>query len=796
MPTGRVGSGVTLVALRSVVSRFRRALAALIVLPVGLLIVACSQGGLPLPDPVFDGIRDADLSARGPQRIKNGERVTSPPGQKITEPQLYPGQEGPEAANGSPRRNGGPRPLGQAQAQKVRDGYEINFNQARIADVVKVVLQDTLQEAYIIDARVQGMVTLSTARPVQRNELISLLEAVLQMNAAALVRDGDRYKIIPVGEAVAGGGGLVHLAWTGDNVPPGFGVTVLPLRHVAAKSMLQTLEGFLTRQGSLRADVYNNLLLVRGTGRERESVMEVAATFDVDWLRGQSTGIVPLQHATPEEILPELQEVFQSGQGGAGEGIVRFQPIDRLNAILIITRRPQRLTEAVTWIKRLDKTNAAGMNLYVYQVENSKALDLAQVLNDTFGTGVQTRRKQSEVAPGRNIVKLDNRSGLRSNDGTISSSGTPIRPGLSGQRQPQTQTPAQPPQGPAPLTVTGQGVGGTGTPSSTSAKPNAEGEIRIIADEANNTLLIRANQRDYQKIINVLRRIDRPPLQVVVNATIAEVTLNNSLRYGVQVYLRSSDIGKGRDNGSLGNFNNPALLLKPAFPGLNFILGNEADPRFILDALSGLTEVKVVSSPSVVVLDNQAAVLQVGNEVPISTQQSQSTLDPNAPIINSIQFRDTGVILKVTPRVNSNGQVTMEIEQEISNVVSQTGQGQGTETLTPTISQRRIASTIAVYSGQTVLLGGLISDRRTRDKEGIPIIERVPIVGDLLGTTRKGTERTELIVFIRPEVIRDGEDASRITEELRSKLRAMAPPVIEHGWDARTRPGVKDPVPR
>lgn len=789
--------GGQVIASRSVVRKVGRAFAALCVLHVCFFLAACSQGGLPLPDPVFDSVREADLSARGPQRAKSGERVTSPPGQKIVDPQLYPGQDPErEAQNGKSRRTGGPRPLGQAHAAKVRDGFEINFNQARIPDVVKVVLQDTLQEAYIIDARVQGMVTLSTARPVQRNELISLLEAVLQMNAAALVRDGDRYKIIPIGEAVAAGGGLVHLAWTGDNVPPGFGITVLPLRHVAAKSMLQTLEGFITRQGSLKADVYNNLLLVRGTGRERESVMEVAATFDVDWLRGQSTGIVPLQHATPEEILPELQEVFQAGQGGAGEGIVRFQPVDRLNAILIIARRPQRLTDAVTWIKRLDKTNAAGMNLYVYQVENSKALDLAQVLNDTFGTGVQVRRKQSEVAPGRNIVKLDNRSGLRSNDGTISGSGTPIRPGLSGQlqRQPPNQPAAQQPPGPAPLTVTGQGVGGTGTPSSSSAKPNAEGEIRIIADEANNTLLIRANQRDYQKILNVLRRIDKPPLQVVVNATIAEVTLNDKLRYGVQVYMRSSDIGKGRDNGSLGNFNNPGLLLKPAFPGLNFILGNEADPRFVLDALSGLTEVKVVSSPSVVVLDNQAAILQVGNEVPISTQQSQSTLDPNAPIINSIQFRDTGVILKVTPRVNSNGQVTMEIEQEISNVVTSTGTT--TETLTPTISQRRIASTIAVYSGQTVLLGGLISERRTRDKEGVPIIERVPIIGDLLGTTKKGAERTELIVFIRPEVIRDGEDASRITEELRSKLRAMAPPVIEHGWDARTRRGAKDPIPR
>jgi general secretion pathway protein D len=223
----------------------------------------------------------------------------------------------------------------------------------------------------------------------------------------------------------------------------------------------------------------------------------------------------------------------------------------------------------------------------------------------------------------------------------------------------------------------------------------------------------------------------------------------------------------------------------PNNPGLSFIVGTLTDPKVVLDALADVTEVKVVSSPSVVVVDNQPALLKVGDEVPISTQQATILENPTAPIVNSIQFRDTGVILKVIPRVNSTGLVTMDIEQEISQVANQSG----APTLTPTISQRQVASTISVYSGQMVALGGLISEQRNNDKSGLPIVGQIPVLGDLLGATSKGVRRTELIVFIRPQVIRNSRDARDVAEELRSRLRSLAPPPGEQDWRMHTTSG-------
>jgi hypothetical protein len=280
----------------------------------------------------------------------------------------------------------------------------------------------------------------------------------------------------------------------------------------------------------------------------------------------------------------------------------------------------------------------------VYRVENGRAQDLASLLNETLGTGVSSRRSsRSEVAPGREVMKLSSRA-------TQPSSGLPLSaPSQRGaQFQPiVSQLPKKQTEPPLAIPPSGQ------VPGSTAPPP-----IRITADDANNLLLIYASPADYRRIANVLREIDRPPLQVMINATIVEVTLNDTLRYGVQVFLK----GKHLSGGVLSP---TGLPLVPNNPGLNFIVGSLTDPKVVLDALSDVTEVKVVSSPSVVVVDNQPAILKVGDEVPISTQQA-SILDPTSqgfPVVNSIQFRDTGVILKVIPRVNSSGLVTMDIEQ-------------------------------------------------------------------------------------------------------------------------------------
>lgn len=726
-------------------------------------------------------MRDEDLSARYPSIVKGNDNSGGRAKQR--RPELYPGEDtaaGNSNAAGSAGREGTicVKPIGVRQAEQ---GFELNFENANIADVAKAIFSDTLKQAYIIDPRVQGTVTLSTGRAVSRDDLLKSFEAAVKLNNGAMIADRSGYRIIPASEAASGDISRIERLSTTDAATPGFGVTVMPLRHTSGEAMMRLIEGFLARAGSVRTEATGNLLLIRGGARERESILDVVMTFDVDWLRGQSAGIFPLTHAAPDEMITELNQVMQTEGGSLTANLARFQPIARLNAVLVLTRRADHLKTIGEWIQRLDKSNAAGQSIYVYQVENGKAVDIAGLLNDTFGGGGGTPRRtpRSDIAPGREVAQGSSSGSFNSGAGGGPNSAPGSSPSATGQPSGSGQS-GRPT---LPRLSSPPGVSSVG-PGASAGAGGATVDVKIIPDEANNTLIIRANQTEYQKILGALRQIDKPPLQVLINATIAEVTLNDALRYGVQVYLKGSKASGGYQAG-------PELALRPTFPGLNLMLGGVEDPRAVLDALSDVTTVKVVSSPSVVVVDNQAATLKVGDEVPISTQQAQNTTILNGPIINTIWSRETGVILKVTPRVNSSGLVTMEVEQEISQVANaNTGNEANQNSLTPTISQRRISSTISVYTGQTVALGGLISEQTNRSRKSVPIVNQIPIFGDLLGKTDAQSKRTEMIVFIKPQIIRNGEDASRVSEELRGKLKSMAfEQVPQRSWTTKSSGG-------
>jgi general secretion pathway protein D len=325
--------------------------------------------------------------------------------------------------------------------------------------------------------------------------------------------------------------------------------------------------------------------------------------------------------------------------------------------------------------------------------------------------------------------------------------------------------------------------------------------MRITADTSANSIVIYSNQEDFRTVERALRDIDRPRLQVAIDATVAEVTLTDDLQFGVQHFFTSSDVGMAGNKGSIGLMPGAssastssgaqavaqsvqAAFLQRVLPGFNLLLGPEAQPRVILSALSTITDVKVLSSPSLVVIDNQPAVLEVGDQIPVTTSTATLLSNSNTPVVNTIEMRSTGVILKVLPHVHANGLVQLEIEQEISNVVNPNQQ-----TLTPTIAQRRIHSTVAVTSGQTVLLGGLISEQQDKSVAGIPGLNQIKYLGDLFGSTSKSRHRSEIIVFIRPMLVRNGVDAQAVTQEFRERLESMrGPREFIDGKDVPTAP--------
>ena len=711
---------------------------------------------------VADQIRGLDLSPRFPSTIDDDSSTRREPSQ----PLLFPGAENdPE-----PQQEQNPQ-LRVASAQPgavvVGQGVEMNFDGADIRSVAKAVLGDVLKLNVLVDPRVQGNVTLASVGAIPRKDLLPAFESALRLSNAAVVREGSLVKIVPLAEA---GGSTTVSVGAGQ---PGYGVSIVPLRYVSAATVAKTAEGFLSRAGAMRVIPSRNLVLVQGTTAERQSALDLIATFDVEWLRNQSVGVYPLKSTSPETMIVELERIFESSDGGIGQGVVRFQPVSRMNAVMAVTRNPKLLNETTQWVQRLDRSDTTGTTLRTFRLKHGNAVKVAKILNDIFGgsrSGTTTDAQTSPLAPGSEGAKskldsLDSGRTASNRSGSVQTA--------SSNRNSNTKDFA------AAFDAFSDRKGNED--DSTGATPSSMGgsgrgpfqNVRITADTTNNAIVVYSNQEDYRVIERALRDVDRPRLQVAIDATVAEITLTDDLKFGVQYFLTSKDVGAGKDTGSVGLLNAAqssaqSALLQRVTPGLNLLIGSEALPRVILNALTTITDVKVLSSPSIVAMDNQPALLQVGDEVPITTSTATLLTNSNTPVVNTIEMRNTGVILKVLPHVNANGSIHLEIDQEISNVVNPDQQ-----TLTPTIAQRRVHSAVAVTSGQTVLLAGLISEREQNTRSGIPGLRDIKFLGDLFGNTNGTKQRSEIIIFIRTRLMRNSIDASSVTEEFRERLQAM-----------------------
>jgi general secretion pathway protein D len=717
---------------------------------------------------ILDKVRSLDIMPRQPQPV-NAATTTS--GQSSSRPVMF---EGTEVTAVSDER---PQPTASG------NGFDLNFENTPVATVAKVVLGDILGTGYTIDPRVQGTVSLVSVRPVAKSDIVFVLENALRLSGIVLVRDTAGYRLTPLGDAV--GSGRVDAATSSPE--PGFGVSVVPLQYVSAQTLLKLMDSFATKAGMVRADTTRNILLIQGTGAERRTAVDTATSFDVDWMRGQSVGIFPISSGAPAPIIAELEKIVDSGENGLSQNVIKFQPVTRLNAILVVSKKPELLRTAATWIKRLDHADTARTSVHVYRVKYGEARQIARLLTDMFMGGSSSGLLDSadnQIAPGSGTSTSSSGDRLSLNGGNASSttngfgargaSGTGMGFGAGAQA--------------AGAAAAGGGAGALDsghTSGSGNGQPVLQ-DVRITPDVVNNTLLIYADQANYRIIEATLLQVDQPQLQVAIDATIAEVTLNNDLSYGVQAYLTGQNIGLKPNSGSILNTQAttaPATTIDPttglasiagsvsnafinrAFPGFNFLIGSETQPSLILDALHTVTSVKVLSNPSLVVINNQVATLQVGDVVPVSTG-SATVLTTSNTVVNTIDYRNTGIILRVSPRINVNGNVRLDIEQEISNVSPTTA-----TSLTPTVSERKVKSSISVATGQTVLLAGLISEQQNGTRSGLPLLDQIPGLGDAFGHQDNSTARTELIIFIRPQIIRDGSDAHIVAEELRSKLR-------------------------
>jgi general secretion pathway protein D len=634
------------------------------------------------------------------------------------------------------------------------DGVTINLLNAPVAQAAKTIIGDILKADYVISDKVTGTVTIQTSAPVEPAAVADIFEAVLKTNGIALIRADGHYRLAPLAAAA---GAPVNL---NGQRGPGITTRIVPLKYVSAGEMRRVIEPMVGQGAILRVDDQRNLLVVNGTGRELENLENLVTIFDVDWMRQMSFGVFPVKTAEPEVVAKELETVLGLDKDGPLKGVVRVVPNARLNSVLVMSSKPDYLDTARTWIERYEKMGEdKDEQIYAYKVQNRPAGELADVLHKILASdaqsggggpgGVAPRLEPATVASSAST----GRTGFGTS-GTGMGSGTSSMAGLGGG-----------------FAGAGGGASRSSMFSSAQTAPSAAtaavsyraGAAKVVVDEPMHTLVIQTVPSEYQRILRILRRLDVAGTQVIIEASIAEVTLTDELKFGVKWFFE-------KGNHSVTFTDAAAGAVASAFPGFSYFLAAK-NINVALDALSNITKVNVISTPTLTVMDNRTAMLQVGDQVPIQTSQSQSFAGQNAPLLSQIQMIDTGVILSVTPHVNDNGRVQLEIEQEVSTAVPTTTSG----IESPTIQQRRVRTAVTVTDGDAVALGGLIQERNSVGRNALPIIGDIPMLGNAFGTKDDQINRTELLIIIRPRVVRDSEDARRATDEYRSRIKSEAP---------------------
>jgi general secretion pathway protein D len=777
---------------------------------------------------------------RTPGEGEGRAQQTEPLGQEATRPPEYypasgrligPGGSGGSGVSGSA---GGGLPGGRAPSKEGK--YTLNFDDADLSEVAKTILDETLHINYILSPKVTGKVTLQTTRPLSEDELIPTLEMLLRMNGAVLIRNGDVYRIEPDATAVVDAPGA-QLGMPGQALPPGYQLRVIPLRYVGVQEMQKILEPLLPPKSIVRADSTRNIIMVAGSAEEMESVLETVRLFDVDFMRGMSVALFPLKNVEPGILAEELDKLLGDINKGPLAGLVKLLPIDRLNAILAVSPQPRYLDEVETWIERLDRytTKRAG-GVHVYRVQNVDAMELANTLSNIFGGGTGGRGGRPSLSPGATGSQIGGSysggmfgtggaasgtggSGLGSTAGDMdttssinsgaggtgfgstggSSFGTGSSMGTSGGFGGSTAGRSGGFGGTAGGRSGGFGGGGfggggggfggsfgggigrgTGAQRGRGGGAADLGNARVVADPANNALIVTAKEQDWKEIEAVIKELDVLPLQVLIDATIAEVQLTDSLRYGIKWYFQQGSNAEGLGGVPGRNvLENVAAGFAASSPyAFHYsLVAAGKDVRILLSAEATKNKVNILSSPSLMVLNNQEAAIKVGDQVPILTGQFGGAVaggglignNPALSTFSSIQYRDTGVLLTVRPRVNNGGLVLMDLEQAVDDVSQKKISGIDS----PIITQRQIKSSVAVRNGETLVLGGLIKDQSDNSRSGIPLLHDLPLLGDLFGSTAKSNNRTELVVLLTPRVVESQRNAREITNEFRRKLTGL-----------------------
>ncbi|QBH01034.1 type II secretion system secretin GspD [Xanthomonas oryzae] len=660
-----------------------------------------------------------------------------------------------------------------------------NFEGESVQAVVKAILGDMLGQNYVIAPGVQGTVTLATPNPVSPAQALNLLEMVLGWNNARMVFSGGRYNIVPADQALAG---TVAPSTASPSAARGFEVRVVPLKFISASEMKKVLEPYARPNAIVGTDPARNVITLGGTRAELENYLRTVQIFDVDWLSGMSVGVFPIQSGKAEKVSADLEKVFGEQSKTPSAGMFRFMPLENANAVLVITPQPRYLDQIQQWLDRIDSAGG-GVRLFSYELKYIKAKDLADRLSEVFGGRGNGGISGPSLVPGGVVSMLGNNSGATNRDESLGSSSGTTGGEIGGTSNGSSQSDTVGSFGGS----SGNGSGMLQLQPSTNQNGSVTlevegGKVGVSAVAETNTLLVRASAQAWGSIRDVIERLDVMPMQVHIEAQIAEVTLTGQLEYGVNWYFENAVNAPVNADGT-GGAGLPSAAGRSIWGDISGSVTNNGvawtflgkNAAAIISALDRVTNLRLLQTPSVFVRNNAEATLNVGSRIPINSTSINTGLGSDSSF-SSVQYIDTGVILKVRPRVTKDGMVFLDIVQEVSTPGARPAACTSASTTTVNsaacnvdINTRRVKTEAAVQNGDTIMLAGLIDDSTSDGSDGLPILSKLPVVGALFGRKTQNKNRREVIVLITPSIVRNPQEARKLTDEYGQKFNAMKP---------------------
>ncbi len=614
-----------------------------------------------------------------------------------------------------------------------RKPIDITLDNMDIYPVLDLVLSQILGLNYVVDPVIKGTVSLHIQGSYTRDELLNLFDSALQIQGLGITKGGGGlYKVVRKADTARTGPVVTNKGELMAN--PGDVVQIFQLKYLSATAAAANLKNFLSQGAVMVPEPSTNSLLISDTAENIDKISKIISFIDTDIFKGYHWRLFTLENASVGDVYDDIEKLVQGkalyGRAGLDQSAFQMLPLKTINSILVVTKWEDVLAVIGSWIKEFDLKEAdKGKQVYVYFVQNGKAKDIADTLNEVYG------------------IKTASRSSLKSDKNKTVM--------VKREKTEKTTTSA--------ASLKPEGVAGTG---------ELAGEVDIVPDETNNALLIRARPRDYAVLSDIIKKIDVVPRQVLIEVMIIDVTLTNDIKYGVEWFLKNRGIninGKtytgdaALDQGTSLKENTP---LGTGLSGFTYSLYNINGLRALITTLGTKTDVNILSTPTILAVDNQESKIEVGDDVPTLTS---TTVTEGGTTTQSVQYRNAGIILKVKPSINDGGLVRMEVTQEVSSVTSESTAG----IQSPRFRTRKATTYMVAKDGQTIIMGGLIQTQKTKNVNGIPFLKDIPILGYAFGSHENDVQKTELMFAITPYLIKDRQDADTLTQDFSSNIAEL-----------------------